>query len=48
MVAATQNPELTAGHAIKDSVQAGLKVEAVVVGSDPHLDIETWMIWPRP
>lgn len=34
-------PELTAGHAIKASIEAGLKVEAVVLSEEPYLDIGT-------
>jgi glucose-1-phosphate thymidylyltransferase len=34
-------PELIAGHAIGAAVKAGLKVEAVVLGEEPYLDIGT-------
>jgi glucose-1-phosphate thymidylyltransferase len=35
------SPELIAGHAIGASVKAGLRVEAVVLGEEPYLDIGT-------
>jgi glucose-1-phosphate thymidylyltransferase len=34
-------PELIAGHAIKASIAAGLKAEAVILGEEPYLDIGT-------
>lgn len=40
-VAALEAPELTAGHAIKASIKAGLRVEAVVLSEEPYLDIGT-------
>jgi len=40
-VQAPGGQELTAGHAIRAAVHAGLKVEAVVLGDDPYLDIGT-------
>lgn len=36
-----ESPELTAGHAIKAAVAAGLRVEAVVLSEEPYLDIGT-------
>jgi glucose-1-phosphate thymidylyltransferase len=38
---AAQNPELSAGHAIKASIRAGLKVHALVLDEKPYLDIGT-------
>jgi len=40
-VSVSAGPELTAGHAINAAVHAGLKVEAVVLGDAPYLDIGT-------
>ena len=40
-VNAVGGQELTAGHAIRAAVHAGLKVDAVVLGDDPYLDIGT-------
>jgi glucose-1-phosphate thymidylyltransferase len=34
-------PELTAGHAIRASMKAGLRAESVVLGEDPYLDVGT-------
>jgi glucose-1-phosphate thymidylyltransferase len=39
--AAPEAPELTAGHAIGASVKAGLRVESVILGEEPYLDIGT-------
>ena len=34
-------PELSAGHAIKAALHAGLRVEALPVDEEPYLDIGT-------